>query len=45
MYRKPHLLILDEPANHLDLETADALIEALCSFKSGVLLVSHNQHL
>jgi len=45
MYRKPHLLILDEPTNHLDWETCEALIDAIKTFKGGVLLVSHDQHL
>ena len=34
-----------EPTNHLDLETTEALIEALQQFNGGVLLVSHDQHL
>jgi len=45
MYRKPHLLILDEPSNHLDWETLQALVEAINQFQGGVLLVSHDQHL
>eukprot|EP00558_Chaetoceros_sp_UNC1202_P010482 CAMPEP_0197251314 /NCGR_PEP_ID=MMETSP1429-20130617/56703_1 /TAXON_ID=49237 /ORGANISM="Chaetoceros sp., Strain UNC1202" /LENGTH=274 /DNA_ID=CAMNT_0042713355 /DNA_START=1 /DNA_END=825 /DNA_ORIENTATION=- len=45
MYRKPHLLILDEPSNHLDIETLEALIAAIKDFSGGVLLVSHDQHL
>ena len=31
--------------NHLDLETTEALIDAIRDFKGGVLLVSHDQHL
>ena len=34
-----------EPTNHLDLETTEALIEALQQFNGGILLVSHDQHL
>lgn len=34
-----------EPTNHLDLETTEALIEAIKEFEGGVLLVSHDQHL
>ena len=45
MYRKPHLLVLVEPTNHLDLETTEALIKAIRDFDGGVLLVSHDQHL
>jgi ATPase subunit of ABC transporter with duplicated ATPase domains len=29
----------------LDLETTEALIESIRTFKGGVLLVSHDQHL
>jgi ATP-binding cassette subfamily F protein 3 len=29
----------------LDLETTEALIEAIRTFRGGVLLVSHDQHL
>ena len=38
-------LLLSAQTNHLDLETTEALIEAIKSFKGGVLLVSHDQHL
>ena len=39
-------LIADRIAtNHLDLETTEALIEAIQNFEGGVLLVSHDQHL
>ena len=31
--------------NHLDLETTEALIDAIREFKGGVLMVSHDQHL
>ena len=44
MYKRPHILVMDEPTNYLDLETVEALISALSSFKGGVLLVSHDQH-
>ncbi|RLV91230.1 Protein GCN20 [Spathaspora sp. JA1] len=39
---QPHILILDEPSNHLDTQGLDALAEALINFKGGVLMVSHD---
>lgn len=44
-FTKPHLIILDEPSNHLDLETVDALIMAINKYSGGILMVSHDQHL
>ena len=39
---QPHILILDEPSNHLDTQGLDALADALLQFKGGVLMVSHD---
>jgi ATP-binding cassette, subfamily F, member 3 len=44
-WNKPHLLLLDEPSNHLDIDAVDALIAGLAGFEGGVLMVSHDQYL
>ncbi|XP_024537100.1 ABC transporter F family member 3 [Selaginella moellendorffii] len=44
-FNKPHILLLDEPSNHLDLDAVEALIQGLALFQGGVLMVSHDEHL
>ena len=39
---RPHLIILDEPSNHLDIETMDSLINAINNFEGAVIIVTHN---
>jgi ABC-type multidrug transport system ATPase subunit len=42
-YVCPHLLIMDEPTNFLDLESVDSLIGATNKYSGALLLVSHNR--
>uniref|UniRef100_A0A8D8WX18 ATP-binding cassette sub-family F member 1 n=1 Tax=Cacopsylla melanoneura TaxID=428564 RepID=A0A8D8WX18_9HEMI len=41
----PDILILDEPTNNLDIESIDALAEAIKNYQGGVILVSHDERL
>lgn len=38
-----NLLILDEPTNHFDMESCDALLEALDDFDGTVIMVTHTE--
>lgn len=39
------LLPQDEPTNNLDIESIDALAEAINEYKGGVIIVSHDERL
>lgn len=39
----PHLLIMDEPTNFLDLDSVDSLIRAANKFSGGLITVTHNR--
>jgi ATP-binding cassette subfamily F protein 3 len=38
-----NLLMLDEPDNHLDMETSDSFLIALHNFEGAVVLITHNE--
>ncbi|KAI4838338.1 protein GCN20 [Plasmodium brasilianum] len=44
-YKNPNILILDEPSNHLDIESVQALIVALNLYKGGLIIISHDTYL
>ncbi|GAW80985.1 ABC transporter,ATP-binding cassette, sub-family F, member 2 [Plasmodium gonderi] len=44
-YKNPNILILDEPSNHLDIESVQALIVALNLYKGGIIIISHDTYL
>ena len=44
MLSQCNVLILDEPGNHLDVDTVDSLAEALLAFKGTVIFTSHDRH-
>ncbi|XP_061875671.1 ATP-binding cassette sub-family F member 1 [Colius striatus] len=43
--REPDVLILDEPTNNLDIESIDALADAINEFQGAVIVVSHDARL
>ncbi|MCP4196396.1 MAG: ABC-F family ATP-binding cassette domain-containing protein, partial [Proteobacteria bacterium] len=39
-----NIVVLDEPGNHLDVETVEALAEALLAYQGTVIFTSHDRH-
>jgi ATPase subunit of ABC transporter with duplicated ATPase domains len=45
LVREPHLIVLDEPANHLDLGSIERIEAALAGYPGALVLVSHEARL
>ena len=43
MLRNANVMMLDSPANHLDLESIQAFNNTLAAFKGNVLMASHDR--
>lgn len=43
MLTKPNVLVLDDPTNHLDLESITALNDGLIDYKGGIAFTSHDR--
>merc|ERR1712062_315570 len=41
----PDVVIFDEPTNNLDIESIDALAEAISEYQGGIIIVSHDERL
>lgn len=44
MLEKPNCLMLDEPTNHMDIESLEALSDALKKYEGSIVCVSHDRH-
>jgi ATP-binding cassette, subfamily F, member 3 len=44
LLQRNNVLVLDEPGNHLDVESVEALAEALISYSGTVIFTSHDRH-
>jgi ABC-type multidrug transport system ATPase subunit len=44
LYQDINLLILDEPSNHLDIDSIETLEEALEDFKGTIFFISHDRY-
>jgi ATP-binding cassette subfamily F protein 3 len=44
LLQKHNVLVLDEPGNHLDVESVEALAEALCRYPGTAVFTSHDRH-
>ena len=44
LLERHNVLVLDEPGNHLDVETVEALAEALERYRGTVVFTSHDRH-
>ena len=42
MWFSPHIMLFDEPANYLDVDSLGALNKALQTFEGGCIIISHN---
>jgi ATP-binding cassette subfamily F protein 3 len=38
-----NMLLLDEPSNHLDMESTESLVEAIDEFRGAVVIVTHSE--
>ncbi|MBO1223575.1 MAG: ATP-binding cassette domain-containing protein [Candidatus Scalindua sediminis] len=39
-----NLLLLDEPTHHLDMQSCEAMIDAINTFEGAVIMVTHNEY-
>jgi ATP-binding cassette subfamily F protein 1 len=42
---EPHLILLDEPSNHLDIESIEGLINGINNFNGAIVIITHDLYL
>jgi ATPase subunit of ABC transporter with duplicated ATPase domains len=45
LMKKPHVLLFDEPSNHLDIYFIDELTNAINNFNGGIVIITHDGHI
>jgi len=43
MMHKPNILVMDEPTNHMDMESIESLNMAMEQFEGTIIFVSHDR--
>jgi ATPase subunit of ABC transporter with duplicated ATPase domains len=43
MLQRPNVLLMDEPTNHMDMESIESLNTALLEYKGTLMFVSHDR--
>jgi ATP-binding cassette, subfamily F, member 3 len=41
---KPHIILMDEPTNHMDIDSVNAMGVALSAYGGGIVIISHDEY-
>jgi len=44
IFTNPHIILMDEPTNHMDIDSVNALGVALNAYNGGIVIVSHDEY-
>jgi len=45
MINSPHVILFDEPSNHLDIYSIDEFIKSINEYNGGVIIITHDKHI